>query len=214
MDELNALTAAGLEQLGIADNGGLTRRLGRYREELDLWNPRLGLVAASGRDLVVRHILDCLAALPLLRSYGAGPSVADVGSGAGLPGLVLACAAPLWDVTLIERSSKKCGFLRNAVLSLGLANVRVHEADMTMLSEHFDAVLFRAFRPLSRELVALIGKLLRDGGAAYAYKGKRSTVDDEVARIAGMASVMVRGLTVPFLDEERHVVRLSEIKPA
>lgn len=213
-DELRRLLAAGLEALCVPHAEDVAHLLEQYRHELELWNPRLGLVAASGTELVVRHILDSVAALPVLRSGGAGPAIADVGSGAGLPGLVLACSMREWRVTLIERSARKCGFLRNAALALGLTNVQVCEQDVDRVNDHFDTVVFRALKPLSLRLTESVARIVAADGAAYAYKARRSVVEQEIAELAGLARVEVIPISVPFLDEERNLVRLSAFRSA
>jgi len=149
------LLASGLERLGIAAGEGELEALELYRQELERWNRRYGFVKASGRELVVRHFLDSLAGLPVLRRLSPRGSLLDVGSGAGFPGLPLAVFLPGTAVVLLERSARRAAFLSNAALLLSLENVRVREQELRQLArggERFDLVTFRAFTPLAREL--------------------------------------------------------------
>jgi 16S rRNA (guanine527-N7)-methyltransferase len=202
------LLAEGLRRLKIDCPPARLEALERYRLELERWNRRYGFVKASGRDLVVRHFLDCLAGLPVLAGLSPRRTVLDVGSGAGFPGLPLALFLEDSQVTLLERSSRKAAFLANVIALLGLGNVRVLESDLRALKERFDLVTFRAWSPLERELPGL-RRVLTQGGAIAAYKGRRERIDEELAQ-AGLAKgeAEVVTLEVPFLEEERHLVLL------
>jgi 16S rRNA (guanine527-N7)-methyltransferase len=202
------LLAEGLRRLKIDCPPARLEALERYRLELERWNRRYGFVKASGRDLVVRHFLDCLAGLPVLAGLSPRRTVLDVGSGAGFPGLPLALFLEDSSVTLLERSSRKAAFLANVIALLGLGNVRVLESDLRALKERFDLVTFRAWSPLERELPGL-RRVLAPGGAIAAYKGRRERIDEELAQ-AGLAKgeAEVVTLEVPFLEEERHLVLL------
>jgi 16S rRNA (guanine527-N7)-methyltransferase len=202
------LLAEGLRRLKIDCPPARLEALERYRLELERWNRRYGFVKASGRDLVVRHFLDCLAGLPVLAGLSPRRTVLDVGSGAGFPGLPLALFLEDSQVTLLERSSRKAAFLANVIALLGLGNVRVLESDLRALKERFDLVTFRAWSPLERELPGL-RRVLAPGGAIAAYKGRRERIDEELAQ-AGLAKgeAEVVTLEVPFLEEERHLVLL------
>lgn len=114
-----------------------------------------------------RHLGNCAVLAPLLP---AGGSVADVGSGAGLPGLVLAIARPDIRVTLIEPLLRRTTFLLEAVAALALTNVVVHRARAENVDERFDVVASRAVAPLTR-LATWCVPLLRDTGAVLAIKG-------------------------------------------
>ena len=209
--EERQLLAEGLQRLGIDCPPARLEALERYRLELERWNRRYGFVKASGRDLVVRHFLDCLAGLPVLAGLSPRRTVLDVGSGAGFPGLPLALFLEDSQVTLLERSSRKAAFLANVVALLGLANVRVLESDLRALQERFDLVTFRALSPLDRELPGL-RCVLAPGGAIAAYKGRRERIAQELAQAARSptkpAEATVIRLEVPFLEEERHLVLL------
>ncbi|MDR1107586.1 MAG: 16S rRNA (guanine(527)-N(7))-methyltransferase RsmG, partial [Spirochaetaceae bacterium] len=195
----------------------LERLLNKYIEEIELFNPAWGLVgAADRRELVVKHLLDSLAPLGLLRGFlerpgagGAPPALADVGSGAGLPGIPLAIALPECPVALIERKGRRAAFLRNTQAVLGLPNLTVEEGPM----EHapplrFRLVVFRAFRPLDPAILRGLFRLLEPGGVLAAYKGRRAVLEAELDALPGAPARDIFPIAVPFLDEERHLVVL------
>jgi 16S rRNA (guanine527-N7)-methyltransferase len=136
--------------------------------------------------------------------------IADVGSGAGLPGIPLAIALPEHHFTLIERMGRRAGFLRNTQAVLTLSNIAVEESEMEKAEPaRFDIVTFRAFRPLEPAILRGLFRLLGNGGRLAAYKGRRETAEAEIAA-ARAADPSITGrcvpCPVPFLDEERGIV--------
>ena len=194
----------------------------KYITEIELSNPALGLVGTNDRqELILRHILDSLAPLGLITQTAAkynDPAarqlhIADVGSGAGLPGIPLAIVMPDAEFTLIERKGRRAGFLRNVQTALGLSHVTVEEAEMEKAPPgRFDVVTFRAFKPLEPKIVKKLLRLCSEGGILAAYKGRREKTDDEMAALEtawkqNKALVWeIFPCPVPFLDEERHLV--------
>jgi len=206
------LLTEGLQRLAIEHSAEQLEALERYRLELERWNRRYRFVKAAGRDLVVRHFLDSLAGLPVLRGLSPLGTVLDVGSGAGFPGLPLALFLPGAQVVLLERSERRAAFLDNVVLLLGLRNVEVLRQDLRRLrrlpagSRRFELVTFRAFTPLARELASLRA-VLAPAGHIVAYKGRRARIEAELAEAClGPGEAGVVRLEVPFLGEERHLV--------
>ncbi len=215
------LLERGVAALSLRDSGRLVPLLERYLAELETWNPRYGLVNASGEDLVIKHLLDSLSAWRLIETLagegapdaGAAPAVLDVGSGAGLPGIPLAAALPRISFTLLERSTRRAVFLQSCVVLLGLPNVRVVEADLgralrVMHPElpRFDVVTFRAFAPLGRFFEDLERSSV-EWRSIVAYKGKRGRAMEELAEMGERAAgARVEEVSVPFLDEERCLV--------
>jgi 16S rRNA (guanine527-N7)-methyltransferase len=204
---VSALLERGLDALGIAPSPRVTGLLEAYCEQIALWNRRTNLVRATGDDLVVRHLLDALAAARDIESLAAGGPVADVGSGAGLPGIPLAIQLDALRFVLVERATVRAAFLRSCAAVLGLANVEVVDADVQDLpGRSFPLVTFRAFRPLSRAL-AEVAAIVAPGGAVAAYAGRKQALDEELAQLpAGYRLRNIRRLEVPFLDAERHIV--------
>lgn len=200
----------GLEALGLTNRPGLEAGLKAYQTEIETWNERLGLVSLKGPDdLVVKHLLDSLAPWALLEGFGFG-SLADLGSGAGFPGIPLALAFPSAHISLVERMERRVGFLRSTLAVLGRNDVAVVPQTFEEVKQRFDVVTFRAVFPLDAKLVKKMKRLLNPGGRIAAYKGRREVIDGEIAALGALAEgVEVIPLRVPFLDEERHLVILK-----
>ncbi len=184
-----------VKHLGLKLRAPACEKLAEYITLLAQANTRMNLVSRdSGRPEAIldRHVLDSLRASALLL----GRREADVGSGAGLPGIPLAIARPECEFTLIERSARRCDFLRHMQMRLDLANVRVEEADVhgSRLATPFDTVVARAFAPPERALAALGNLVAADGrillfvGARGGEAGSRTRQPDPVP--AGSASVV------------------------
>lgn len=203
-----ALTASqsaleqGLIQLGLPTQP-LAGRLHTYLDLLVQWNRAYNLTAVRDRaEMVPRHLLDSLVIAPFV---GAGP-LADLGSGAGLPGIPLALARPEVAVTLVEANGKKARFLREAVRQLGLSHVRVAECRAEALAEagNYDCLTARAFGTLA-ELLRVGGHLLAPQGRLLAMKGQ--VPDDEIAALPpGWRLAQTHPLSVPGLAGQRHLV--------
>jgi 16S rRNA (guanine527-N7)-methyltransferase len=179
----------------------------RYLDLLEKWNRVYNLTAIRERSrMVTHHLLDSLAVLPYLR----GPRVLDVGSGAGLPGIPIAIAAPALQVTLLESNHKKSAFLIQAVGELRLANARVvtERVEAWQTEQRFDTIVSRAFAELG-EFVSLAGRLLARDGMLAAMKGVHPF--EEIERLPqGFRMQQVVPLHVPGLDAERHLVIVSK----
>ena len=169
---LDADLERGLAALGLG--AGLAPRLLEYLALLHRWNGTYNLTAIRDpRQMVVLHLLDSLAMAPFLTDAAqAGASLADLGTGPGLPGIPLAIALPGLRVTLVESNGKKARFLREAVRKLGLDNARVAESRAEALDEPgaHDLLTARALDTLDG-IVAVGGHLLRPGGRLLAMKG-------------------------------------------
>ena len=195
----------GLQTMGLALSAGVGEQLLQYVELLAKWNRTYNLTAV--RDpvaMVSHHLLDSLAVLPHLEFAGACARVADIGSGAGLPGIPLALARPHWNVVLVEPNGKMAAFLQQAKIELKLSNVeiQVRRVEAWHPVERFAVVISRAFAELGA-FVAACKHLLAPGGVIAAMKGKAP--DDEAAGIAGFRCTATR-LAVPFVEGERHLV--------
>lgn len=196
----------------------------KYAAELNLFNSAYDLVGAdSVEDILTKHILDSLAAVPFIKQLIAKtqnpdqPRIADVGSGGGLPGIPLAIAFPEAHFTLIERMSKRCTFLENCVLTLGLKNVEVLNTEAEKAPQKaFDLVVFRAFRPLDEKMTKTILKLPAEQGYIAAYKARADKIKAEMAAISKLVpSWSMQPLDVPFLgsgkeERERNLVIIPE----
>lgn len=200
----------GLAALRLELSDAVRDQLIAYVELLARWNAAYNLTAVRDpAEMVARHLLDSLAIVP----YVTGATLADLGSGAGLPGLPLALVAPEREVTLVDSNGKKARFLREAVRALKLANVRVIEGRVQDVPGQFDCITARAFATLA-DMLAWAGGLLADGGSWLAMKGKLA--DEEMAALpAGFRIERTIALEVPATVGERHliVIRRAAEKP-
>ena len=196
--------ADGLEAMRLALPEAAQEKLLAYLDLLAKWNRTYNLTAVRDpADMVARHLLDSLAVLPFVH----GTSLADLGSGAGLPGIPLAIARPDLAVTLIESNGKKARFLREAVRSLPLSNVGVDQARVQDTSGAFDTITARAFASLP-DMLAWAGHLLAPTGRWLALKGRVDPA--ELGAIPdGFRVIAVHELRVPGTDGERCVVELA-----
>jgi 16S rRNA (guanine527-N7)-methyltransferase len=205
---VEARLSAGLRALGVELAPAQVAALGTLLDELADWNTRVNLTAIRDpAEAVDKHLLDSLAVRPLLK----GLAVADVGSGAGFPGLPLAIADTDRRFTLVESTGKKAKFLRHVVARLDLPNVEVVplRAESYKPPLPFDSVIARALGPLA-EFVRVAGHLAGRGGRLLAMKGK--VPEDEIQALpAGWKLLAVHPVAVPGLDAERCVVELARV---
>jgi 16S rRNA (guanine527-N7)-methyltransferase len=197
----------GLAQLGLPA-AALEAPLRRYLDLLQQWNRAYNLTAIRDPgEMVVKHLLDSLA----IHAWARG-SLADIGTGPGLPGIPLALALPALEVSLVETAGKKARFLREAVRHLDLgARVRVHDAraqDVPESGRH-DCLAARAFGTLD-QILAAGGHLLKPGGRLLAMKG-RVPAEEIAALPSGYVHVATHPLVVPGLDAERHLVVVEKL---
>ena len=211
--ELRRTLDNGLASLAL--DAALAAPLLEYLALLIRWNKTYNLTAVRDpHEMVVKHLLDSLAMHPfidpLLETRGA---LADLGTGAGLPGIPLAIVKPGLRVTLVESNGKKARFMREAVRTLGLADVRVAESRIEALDEpgQYAAITARALATLPL-IVELGGHLLGPGGQLLAMKGVYPA--DEIAALpAGWALQASHPLRVPGLEAERHLVVVGRATP-
>lgn len=204
-----AVIGAGAAQLGLALDDGQLQRLADYASLLARWNATHNLTAIrSGEDVLTHHLLDSLALVPhfTCATGGAAARVLDVGSGGGLPGIVLAIAAPRARLTLIDAVQKKCAFLTQARLELRLDNVEViHGRVETLHAPLFDVVVSRALASLA-QFIAWTRHLLKPAGCWLAMKGRFPA--EELARLPSDVRAEVVPLRVPGLNEQRQLVEM------
>ena len=193
---------AGLAALGMERRPADLERLNSYLDMLIRWRRASGLTARASRaELVTRHVLDSAAALPFLPP---GPAL-DAGSGAGLPGLVLAMLRPEREWVLLDSAARKVVFLRHVCAELDLSHVRVVRGRLEQHepSEPPAAIIARALAPLPR-LVALAAHLLRRGSRLVAMLGRRPA-DAHLHALPGVCCRSLEPVQVPGLDAQRHI---------
>jgi len=200
---------SGLRELGL--DTAFAEPLLAYLALLARWNQTYNLTAVRDpHEMVGKHLLDSLAMHPFVDALAArGGTLADLGTGPGLPGIPLAIVKPGLKVTLVESNGKKARFLREAVRQLGLKDVRVAEARIEAVAEPgaYDAITARALATLPL-IVELGGHLLKPDGVLLAMKGVYP-VDEIAALPAGWTATASHPLRVPGVTGERHLIVIA-----
>ena len=196
-------------RMGVALTAAQAGQMQRLLDELGKWNQAYNLTALNGREeWLTHHLLDSLSIAPLL----AGGRIADVGTGAGFPGLPLAILYPERTFTLLDSNGKKIRFVQHAVRTLGLTNVIPQQARAEALAPElpFDTVVARAFAALP-ELAQAVRGLCGPQTRILAMKGKRP--DHELAALDPRLWHVeaAQRIEVPGLDAERQVVTLRAL---
>lgn len=207
------LLGQGIAALGLDVSAAQQRLLIDYLRLLQKWNGAYNLSAVrEPLQMVTQHLLDCLAIVqPLERQLQrTDPHILDVGSGAGLPGVVLATLRPAWSVCCVDAVAKKATFVRQVAAELGLKNLRAEHGRVEMLSlPPFDLAVSRAFASLS-DFSSLTRSLLAPQGAWLAMKGRLP--ENEMAALpADVAVFHVEQLSVPGLDAQRCLVWMRPV---
>jgi 16S rRNA (guanine527-N7)-methyltransferase len=213
-DSRTQLTA-GAQALGVSLDAAELDRLLAYQALLLKWNKVYNLTAIRNpEEVITHHLLDSLSVvLPLRRHLGGRSArMLDVGSGGGLPGVVLALVQPELQVTCVDAVGKKVSFIQQAAVELSLPNLRAEHARVEDLrASPYDVITSRAFASLS-DFVRLTQPLLACDGAWMAMKGK--TPVEEMASLPTQSEVFhVEQLTVPGLDVERCLVWMRAKDP-
>ena len=211
--------SAGLADLGLALSDAQQAQLLSYMALIERWNKVYNLTALRQQDtMLTHHLLDCLALLPPLRAHvaqtGLVPHILDVGSGAGLPGLVIAICQPDWRVDCVDTVAKKAAFMQQTAANLGLKNAKIHHARVEELAQKQDArysiICSRAFSSLA-DFVQLTESSLHEQGVWLAMKGRTPEAQELEALKDWAVAERVEPIVVPGLDAQRCLVWL---KPA
>ncbi len=207
--DLAAGLSAGVQALGLGLSADQQQRLLDYVAMIQKWNKVYNLTALRDpADMLTHHLLDSLTAVaPLARHTQGQPiRVLDVGSGGGLPGVVLAICMPELTVTCVDTVAKKAAFVQQVAATLKLPNLRGIHARVESLTEPYPVICSRAFASLP-DFVTWSRSALAEGGVWMAMKGKHP--QDEIAALPPETQVFhVEPLTVPGLDVARCMVWL------
>lgn len=206
-DQLNQ----GVSELAIDLPEPQINNLLDYLSLLAKWNAVYNLTAVRDpAQMLTQHLLDCLATLP---AFINASRVLDVGSGGGLPGVVIAIwaqhAQPQMRVHMIDTVHKKTAFLTQAKSELGLTNAQVHTGRVEQLNDEkkFDVITSRAFAEL-KDFILWSGHLLAEGGKMIALKGQPQ--DNELSGLpAGWEVTKLERINVPGLAAQRHLVHIE-----
>ena len=207
--------AEGATALGLSLARAQHAQLLAYLDLLAKWNKVYNLTAVRDpAEMLTHHLLDSLAVIaPLVRhTQGGAARVLDVGSGGGLPGVVIAICCPEMSVACVDAVAKKAAFVQQAAGVLGLSNLRGVHARVESITEPYDVITSRAFATLADFTQWSAGSLGEDG-VWMAMKGKHPT--DEIAALPPSVAVFhVEQLTVPDLDAERCLIWMRPAKPS
>jgi 16S rRNA (guanine527-N7)-methyltransferase len=203
MENCLQILQQGLKELNIPSDENKLESLLAFIKLIDKWNKAYNLTAVRNQEKMARlHMLDSLAVLPFIQ----GTQVADIGTGAGLPGIPLAIFLPDVEFTLVDSNSKKTRFVQQAILELKLQNVKViHSRVEKFQSETlFTTVIMRAFSSL-QNIIHLTEHLLTDQGILLAMKGQKP--DKELDEISRPYSILP--IQVPGIEAERCLIRIQ-----
>ncbi len=203
MLDLDETLKAGIKKLELENKDYLYTKLLIYKNLLIKWNKVFNLISVKGIDeIVTHHFLDCLAVVPFIE----GKNILDVGSGAGLPGIIIGLCYPEKNITLVDSVGKKTAFLKQTCAELNLSNITVinkRVQDITT-SKLFDSIIARAFAEM-QVLIDLTKHLIEDKGAWYGMKSKKLNEEE----ISTNFVVEKRDIVVPYLDAERYFVKIN-----
>lgn len=206
---LESALRQGLRELGLDLSDGQVGQLLDYLALIAKWTKVYNLTAVRDPvEMLTHHLLDSLAVIGPLRRHtrGRAAKLLDVGSGAGLPGVVIAICCPEVAVSCVDTVAKKAAFIQQVAATLKLSNLKGVHARVESLAGPFDVISSRAFASLV-DFVNWSGGALGQGGVWLAMKGKHPA--DELAAVpAGVHMFHVEQLTVPGLDAERCIVWL------
>ena len=211
-DEFSALLNQGAAKLAISLSARQIEKLLDYLALLVKWNSVYNLTSVRDpQQMVIQHLLDAMSSL---FAFKGAKKVLDVGTGGGLPGIVIAIwameAEPDMQVHLIDTVKKKTAFLTQVKVELGLEKVSVHSGHVEKLASEnmFDVITSRAFAELI-DFVNLSGHLLEQDGSMIALKGKKP--DEEIQRLPLAWRVeKVESLSVPGMQADRHLVWIKK----
>jgi 16S rRNA (guanine527-N7)-methyltransferase len=201
--DLEETLKAGIEKLELENKDYLYTKLLIYKDLLIKWNKVFNLISVKGVDeIVTHHFLDCLAVVPFIE----GKNVLDVGSGAGLPGIIIGLCCPEKNITLVDSVGKKTTFLKQTCAELNLSNITIINKRVEDITTNklFDSIIARAFAEM-QVLIDLTRHLIEDKGVWYGMKSKKFNEEE----IGTNFVVEKRDIVVPYLDAERYLVKIN-----
>lgn len=193
----------GLQELNITTDENKTNQLLSFILLIEKWNKTYNLTAVRKREDAVRlHLLDSLTVLPFIQ----GNRVADIGTGAGLPGIPLAIFLPNTEFVLIDSNAKKTRFVQQTLLELNLKNIKVIHSRVENLKTEtlFSTIIMRAFASLP-DIISLTSHLLDASGILLAMKGQEP--NEELVKMTEKYSVIP--VNVPGVEAERCLIQIQ-----
>ena len=193
----------GMQILGFENTPQIISKLLIYKELLIKWNNSFNLTSVKNTEIVTHHFLDCLAVIPFIKSS----TLLDVGTGAGLPGIVIAIVNPDIKVSLVDKVGKKINFIKRIIAELEIKNIEPYHDRVELLTseEKYDGIISRAFSNME-VFIKSTKHLIKSQGVWYGMKSKK-ILDDEMININDPWTL--EKLDVPFLQAERYLVKVS-----
>ena len=193
----------GMQILGFENTPQIISKLLIYKELLIKWNNSFNLTSVKNTEIVTHHFLDCLAVIPFIKSS----TLLDVGTGAGLPGIVIAIVNPDIKVSLVDKVGKKINFIKRIIAELEIKNIEPYHDRVELLTseEKYDGIISRAFSNME-VFIKSTKHLIKRQGVWYGMKSKK-ILDDEMVSINDPWAL--EKLDVPFLQAERYLVKVS-----
>ena len=193
----------GMQILGFENTPQIISKLLIYKKLLIKWNNSFNLTSVTNKEIVTHHFLDCLAVIPFIKSS----TLLDVGTGAGLPGIVIAIVNPDIKVSLVDKVGKKINFIKRIIAELEIKNIEPYHDRVELLTseEKYDGIISRAFSNME-VFIKSTKHLIKRQGVWYGMKSKK-ILDDEMVSINDPWAL--EKLDVPFLQAERYLVKVS-----
>ena len=198
------ILAQAIDELGLTLSAQQQRSLLLYLDQLLLWNKAYNLTAITDPvDALIKHVIDCLAIIPHLPSG----ALLDIGTGAGLPAVIIAICQPERSCTALDSNQKKIRFIKQISSELGLSNMQPIASRIEAHEVSYDVVTSRAFASLI-DFVAVAQPRLADNGYLCAMKGKAPS-EEELDALSSDWQFKTIKLNVPRLHDSRHLIELS-----
>ena len=206
LPELAAILAQAIQSLGLSLNIAQQRKLLLYLDQLLLWSKTYNLTAITDpQEALIKHLIDCLA---IITHLPAG-NLLDIGTGAGLPAVIIAICQPERQCSALDSNQKKVRFIKQISSELELGNIQPIAARIEAHEGQYKVVTSRAFASLT-DFVAAAAPRLAGDGYLCAMKGKAPTLD-ELQALAQQWQIKTIKLKVPRLEDSRHLIELHEI---
>lgn len=202
--KLASMLAQAIDELGLTLSAQQQRTLLLYLDQLLLWNKAYNLTAITDPvEALIKHIIDCLAIITHLPSG----SLLDIGTGAGLPAVIIAICQPERQCTALDSNQKKIRFIKQISSELGLTNMHPIASRIEAHEASYEVVTSRAFASLI-DFVEVAQPRLAENGYLCAMKGKAPS-DEELQALSDAWQIRTIALKVPRLQDSRHLIELS-----
>ena len=204
LPKLATMLAQSIDELGLTLSAQQQRTLLLYLDQLLLWNKAYNLTAITDPvEALIKHIIDCLAIITHLPSG----SLLDIGTGAGLPAVIIAICQPERQCTALDSNQKKIRFIKQISSELGLSNMQPIASRIEAHEASYEVVTSRAFASLI-DFVEVAQPRLAGNGHLCAMKGKAPS-DEELQALSDAWQIRTIALKVPRLQDSRHLIELS-----